>query len=291
MAKILVVDDEKTIAETLATLLKSQGHEVDIAYDGQSAWDKIQKQPFDLLVLDVAMPKLSGYALTKQIRASKKFSSIPIIMISGISRNSGKPDEFWRQGMNVDAYITKPIDPDILIKYVNYILAKKQMAPATALIQEDEKKEAISVSPVFSNEVEIKESKKEAEVISFSAKPTTVLKAEITPEQVVKTFIEAWNRKLFADEYQCLSSKLANIPLEEYIARRISFYEEISASGSLKQELRKVLSVEISDDKSRATVVVLRADIQNQREKIYQQTFYLVKEENKWKIDRVISNY
>jgi DNA-binding response OmpR family regulator len=101
-ARILLVDDEQSVQKLLAYPLRKEGYEVVPALDGEEALERCQGQSFDLVVLDVMLPKLDGFDVCRQIRAQ---SSVPIIMLTA------KAEEFDKVlglELGADDYITKP---------------------------------------------------------------------------------------------------------------------------------------------------------------------------------------
>lgn len=102
--KILVVDDEKTIVKGIKFNLQSEGYEVDTAYDGQTAVDLAKINKYDLILLDLMMPKLDGLGACMQIRT---FSTVPIIMLTAKSEDTDKLIGFE---YGADDYITKPFN-------------------------------------------------------------------------------------------------------------------------------------------------------------------------------------
>jgi DNA-binding response OmpR family regulator len=101
-ARILLVDDEQSVQKLLAYPLRKEGYEVVPALDGEEALDRCRAQNFDLIVLDVMLPKLDGFDVCRQIRAQ---SSVPIIMLTA------KAEEFDKVlglELGADDYITKP---------------------------------------------------------------------------------------------------------------------------------------------------------------------------------------
>ena len=102
--KILVVDDEKLLVKGIKFNLENDGYEVDTAYDGQEAVEKAKAEKFDLIILDIMMPRVSGLEACMQIR---EFSDVPIIMLTAKSDDMDKLIGF-EQG--TDDYITKPFN-------------------------------------------------------------------------------------------------------------------------------------------------------------------------------------
>ena len=102
--KILVVDDEKLLVKGVKFNLENEGYEVMTAYDGASAVELTRKENFDLIVMDVMMPGLSGGDACMQIR---EFSDVPIIMLTARSEDSDKLMGF---ACGADDYVTKPFN-------------------------------------------------------------------------------------------------------------------------------------------------------------------------------------
>jgi DNA-binding response OmpR family regulator len=280
--KVLVAEDEQDIAEIFRIVLESKGYEPIIAADGEEALNLIKQHQPDLLILDVMMPKMSGYSLVKELKKDESLSGIPVMMVSAISQGSNKPDEFWQQGMGVDDYITKPFDPSDLLRRVENLLRKKRegwldkekqpflMAQATGAASET------LIRPTSNTEENQPSAPEEGKRVE---KPNT-------PEEVVKTFIESWNGQSFEKEYLCLSNRLhGNLDMVSYVQRRKTYFQESMASGQLRQELRQVISV--SGDQNETKVTILRADIRAGKEQQSREQYSLSVQEGKWKITNV----
>ena len=120
MIKILIADDEPDVLEVMARRIRSEGYEVVSASDGQDAWDKICRTDPDIILLDLIMPKMDGYAVLKQLRKNpptKKWA--PVIIVSAQSELSD-----IRKGFDLEAdhYITKPCRMDDVIKGIQLML-------------------------------------------------------------------------------------------------------------------------------------------------------------------------
>jgi len=102
--RILLVDDSAIAREAEAALLRSLGHEVEEAVDGEDGWQKLQAGTHQLLVTDVQMPVLDGIDLTRRIKATPRFGKLPIVILSSLSA----PEE-RRRGVDAgaDAYLVK----------------------------------------------------------------------------------------------------------------------------------------------------------------------------------------
>jgi hypothetical protein len=104
MAKILVVDDEKLIVKGISFSLQADGMEVDAAYDGEEALGKIREKSYDMVLLDVMLPKMSGMDVCQAVR---EFSDVPIIMLTAKGEDMDKILAFDN---GVDDYLTKPFN-------------------------------------------------------------------------------------------------------------------------------------------------------------------------------------
>ncbi len=123
-AKILLVDDDRDLVETLRTVLENNGYEVDAAHDGAQCLEKVEADPPDLVVLDIMMRTMGdGMYVAQHLRQDEATSNIPIIVVSGINRvppYSLWPDEAW---LPVDVFLEKPVEPDRLLESVRNSLA------------------------------------------------------------------------------------------------------------------------------------------------------------------------
>lgn len=102
--KVLVVDDEKLIVKGIRFSLEQDGMEVDCAYDGEEALEMIRKKEYDIILLDVMLPKLTGFEVCQQVR---EFSSVPIVMLTAKGEDM---DKILGLEYGADDYITKPFN-------------------------------------------------------------------------------------------------------------------------------------------------------------------------------------
>lgn len=102
--KVLVVDDEKLIVKGIRFSLEQDGMEVDCAYDGQEALELIRKNPYDVVLLDIMLPELTGFEVCQQVR---DFSDVPIIMLTA---KGDDMDKILGLEYGADDYITKPFN-------------------------------------------------------------------------------------------------------------------------------------------------------------------------------------
>jgi len=119
--KILIADDEPNIVVSLEFLMKQQGYEVKVARDGEEALAAVAAFGPDLILLDVMMPRMSGYDLCQKVRENPAWQGIRIIMLSAKGR-----DIEVTKGMAVgaDAYVTKPFSTKDLVAKVAAMLGE-----------------------------------------------------------------------------------------------------------------------------------------------------------------------
>ena len=118
--RILIVEDEPEIADNLAALLTAKGHRVATCGDGADGIARARKDPFDLVLLDVMLPRMSGFDLCKLLRADPKTAGVKIVMVTGLGR-MGDVEEAFRAG--ADDYLIKPFDSVRLFKKIEKVLA------------------------------------------------------------------------------------------------------------------------------------------------------------------------
>jgi two-component system alkaline phosphatase synthesis response regulator PhoP len=120
--KILLVDDEKDIVEFIKYNLEKENYEVITAYDGEEALEKMTQYP-DLVILDILMPKLTGYEVCRKIKADANFQKIPIIFLTA---KTSEIDEILGLELGASDYIKKPISPQQLVARVKSNLRKSE---------------------------------------------------------------------------------------------------------------------------------------------------------------------
>ncbi|MFM6928660.1 MAG: PleD family two-component system response regulator [Bdellovibrio sp.] len=124
MAKILIVDDQKSILLTLDALLSGEGHTVIPATNAIDALHLLAQEPFDLIITDAIMPGgADGYALTRTIRKQPITAKMPVILLTG-KREKSDVQKGIESG--VSDYAVKPIDPELLLAKIRNLLATDQ---------------------------------------------------------------------------------------------------------------------------------------------------------------------
>ena len=122
MFHILVVDDDRNTRRLLQAVLQQNGYQVVTAENGEDALSVMDREYIDLVVLDVMMPKLDGYAFTKLLRDSN--NNLPILMISARQMPADKKQGFL---VGTDDYMTKPIDEEELLLRIHALLRRAQI--------------------------------------------------------------------------------------------------------------------------------------------------------------------
>ena len=122
MAKILIVDDEQGIRDVLREYLELDGYEVGEAVDGMDAIKQAKAGDYDLIIMDVMMPKLDGYSAVKEI---KKDKDVPVIMLSA---RSEEYDKLFGFEIGVDDYVTKPFSPKDVVARIGAVLRRGRAA-------------------------------------------------------------------------------------------------------------------------------------------------------------------
>lgn len=125
MQKILVVDDEQRIREIIKEYAEFNGFQVTQAEDGMDAVEKVRNEDFDIIIMDIMMPKLDGYSACKEIKKTKE---IPVIMLSA---RGEEYDKLFGFEIGVDDYVVKPFSPKELMARIRAVLNRVQNSRKT----------------------------------------------------------------------------------------------------------------------------------------------------------------
>ena len=118
--KILMIEDEKLLADSIKMLLKRKGFEVECVYDGKTGAQYAELGVYDLLILDVMMPEMDGYHVAREVRAKR--CSTPILMLTA---KSDLEDRITGLNAGADYYLTKPFDTRELLACINALLRRQ----------------------------------------------------------------------------------------------------------------------------------------------------------------------
>ena len=119
MGTVLIVDDSSTEREIISKYLQEGGLNISTAYSGEEALQTISQSKPDLIVLDVVLPGLSGFEICRQLKSEENTNKIPIIICS---TKGTEMDKFWGLKQGADAYLTKPINGEELLRNVKNLL-------------------------------------------------------------------------------------------------------------------------------------------------------------------------
>jgi signal transduction histidine kinase len=142
--KILVVEDERDISKVISINLKIEGMDVVVAYDGPAALERINESKPDCVVLDVMLPRISGWDILKYIKANPDTKDIPVVMVTG---QSGERDQLRGLGAGAVKYITKPFSPVTLAETIKGLL--KPQTKADVARERREAIERLQLSTVY----------------------------------------------------------------------------------------------------------------------------------------------
>ena len=120
MAKVLIVDDSQAHLHNLKLMVEGQGHEVLLAEDGESGLEAAKDQTPDLILLDIVMPGMSGFQVSRKLRKDEGTKNIPVIFVTTKDQET---DKIWGMRQGASAYITKPVDKKKLLSAISAALA------------------------------------------------------------------------------------------------------------------------------------------------------------------------
>jgi DNA-binding response OmpR family regulator len=221
--KILVVEDENLLANSIRALLTKKGFEVDVAYDGESGEEYVQLGIYDLLILDIMMPKMNGYELARHVRA--KHLGTPILMLTA---KSEVEDRITGLNSGADYYLTKPFDTRELLACVNALL-RRQGAQVNELTFGNTSLDISTATLICGNE-RVRLSAKEFDIMRFLlqagernlSKETILTKAWGYDSDAVENHVEVYISFL----RKKLASIGSNIRIEAI--RRLGYHLEVS---------------------------------------------------------------
>ena len=125
--RLLIVDDEPNLLRAVAACLRGEGYEVETARSGEEALIHVAQRLPDLIISDIRMPRMDGFALARQLRSNPRTDLIPIIFLTAKDENA---DRIAGIRSGVDAYLTKPFEPDELVAVVGNILTRVERTHA-----------------------------------------------------------------------------------------------------------------------------------------------------------------
>lgn len=128
--KILLIDDDPDILDALSMILQTQGYQVVTAQDGIGGLASLRAEKPALMILDLLMPKMDGFAVCKELQDPRwaKYRNIPILILTSVREEASRRRYELETGLelDVDDYVEKPVSPDILLERVGRLIKKKK---------------------------------------------------------------------------------------------------------------------------------------------------------------------
>lgn len=143
--RVLVVDDEEKIRNVIKEYAEFEGYEIDEACDGMEAITKCKDNNYDIIIMDIMMPKLDGFSSIKEIRKTK---NIPVIMLSA---RSEEYDKLFGFEIGIDDYVVKPFSPKELMARINAVINRSKSAAGQNVLQDKYVLEGLEVDMLGRN--------------------------------------------------------------------------------------------------------------------------------------------
>ena len=250
---ILIVDDDREIVEFIKAILKTKNYDAVGAYDGEEALKLMETMRPDLIITDLRMPKMSGLEFCRAIKSNSVTENIPILVVTSLAAEVDKPEDFWRQGLGCDEFLAKPFDPLALLGRVEYLLRRSRYVSH----QNGGHNETPAPMPDSPNSAAPPSTQSPDNGSQLEASAAPVAPQEKSPEQVVRDFVEGWNSRDFAIEYDALASEmLGGLSRKEYVERRLQLY----ADEHGEQTQCRVIDLDTEIRSQMANVSCLRED-------------------------------
>ena len=223
--KILIIEDEKLLADSIADLLRAKGCQVEAAYDGETGTQYALLGVYDLLILDVMMPGMDGYQVARQVRA--KHCATPILMLTARADIEDRID-----GLNAgaDYYLTKPFDTRELLACINALL-RRQGGQVDELVYGNTALE-LSTSMLVCQEKSVRLSAREFDVMRFLLQSQD----QILPKEVILARVWGYDSNAVENHVEVyvgfLRKKLQSIGsnLRIVAIRRLGYHLEVAGA-------------------------------------------------------------
>ena len=190
-AKILIADDEPVNLQVLINNLSLEGYEVVAASNGEEVLSIVEKEDFDLLILDVMMPKLSGFEVTKELRTRHSLTELPILMLTAKTQLYDKVTAFE---MGANDYLAKPCDKEELIARVKTLInlskLNKELTAMNRTLEEIVKERTSALEETNTNLVSVNKELKELEE-SRTLLLSSISHELATPITLIQNYIQA----------------------------------------------------------------------------------------------------
>ena len=229
--RILVVEDEHHLADGLRFNLEADGFEVETAYDGEAALQAIEKSVFDAIVLDVMMPKISGFTVARRLRAAENFT--PILMLTAL----GKPEDVllgFEAG--ADDYLPKPFELSIFTARLNGLLRRRKWFARENGVAAKNHSNSLQIFGVNGKTIDFDnlELTSDAETIKLTLMEAKLLRYLIENEG------KAVSRKTILEEVWDLREDTDTRAIDNFIVRLRRYLEDEPNSPKILQTVRGV---------------------------------------------------
>jgi DNA-binding NarL/FixJ family response regulator len=204
--QLVLVDDEPGLREAVQAYLEDSGFTVHTATNGKDGWDLVQRILPDLVISDVMMPQVDGYAFLQTLRSDDRFQALPVIFLTARGMTT---DRIQGYAAGCDAYLPKPFDPDELVAIVKSLLSRQSKLQAAAMDDE-----TISIQELARQMAEIRALIQQKGFVTASSQPT--VKHDFTPREqsVLELVVDGLMNKEIARR---LDTSVRNV--EKYVSR------------------------------------------------------------------------
>ena len=235
MSKLLVVDDEVNIRTVVREYAEFEEYGVEEAENGMEAVEKCKHNDYDLIIMDVMMPKLDGYSASKEI---KKHKNIPIIMLSA---RGEEYDKLFGFEIGADDYVVKPFSPKELMARVKAVLMRSK-ASAPVSVSNDDKRETLVFKgleiDMAGREVYVDGKKASMTPKEYDLYYSTLVRNKGLASQPVTSFLESvWGSDFFGDD-RTVDTHI------KMLRNSLGKYQESLLSHSVAWALRPIANAE-----------------------------------------------
>jgi DNA-binding response OmpR family regulator len=221
--KVLIVEDEKHLADGLRFNLEIDGYEVKIASDGEEALEILSKETFDVIVLDVMLPKIDGFTVASRLREAENFT--PILMLTALGKSEHILKGF---ASGADDYLAKPFDLQIFLARIKGLLRRREWF----------KRESSKISKFVINGREIDfdnlEIRTKDQVIKL-----TLMEAKLL-HYLIENSGKAVSRKMILENVWQLHEETDTRAIDNFIVRLRKYIEEKPSDPKILQTVRGI---------------------------------------------------
>ncbi len=220
--RVLVIEDEKLLADSIKSLLSKKGFEVDIAYDGERGYEYAELGIYDLIILDIMIPKIDGYEIAKKIRAKR--IGTPILILTA---KSELEDRIAGLNSGADYYLTKPFDTRELLACINALL--RRLGAQVDELKYGNTSLDLSSAMLICGDNTVRLSAKEFDILRYLFQAA----GKILPKEMILTKVWGYDTEAVENHVEVyigflrkkLSSIGSNVRIET--ARRLGYFLEV----------------------------------------------------------------